>query len=93
MIGSSLIGAFDSRHTLKALMSLPLRGHMGCIRNRPLYPHSLFPTLVHSDSSLEGVNGNEGVNSAPEGLPLCIVFFLFNNHLKRAAPVRLKDLS
>ncbi len=58
-----------------------------------LYPHSLFPALVHSYSSLEGVNGNEGVNSAPEGLPLCIVFLLFNNHLKRAAPVRLKDLS
>ncbi len=31
----------------------------GCIRNHPLYPHSLFLTLVHSYSSLEGVNENE----------------------------------
>ncbi len=38
----------------------------GCIRNHPLYPHSLFLTLVHSYSSLEGVNENEWVNSDTE---------------------------
>ncbi len=31
----------------------------GFIRNHPLYPHSLLLTLVHSYSSLEGVNENE----------------------------------
>ncbi len=36
-----------------------LRHDCGFIRNRPLYPHSLFPTLVHSKSSLGGVNEND----------------------------------
>ncbi len=74
-----------------------LRHDCGCIRNRPLYPHSLLPTLVHSYSSLEGVNENEWVNSHTEwqvqDCHFCIVCLLFNNHLKQASPaVRLKDL-
>ncbi len=38
----------------------------GLYPKSPLYPHSLFPTLVHSYSSLEGVSENEWVNSDTE---------------------------
>ncbi len=58
-------------------------------------PRSLFPTLVHSYSSLEGVNENEWVNSDTKctGRPALLHSLLFNSNLKRAAPVRLNDLS
>ncbi len=46
-------------HTVSRDANSQARVHQGCIRNRPLYPHSLFPTLVHSYSSLEGVNENK----------------------------------
>jgi len=45
-----------------------------CPKYRPLYPHSLFPTLVHLYSSLEGVNENEfGHWVRRKGCRFCIV--------------------
>ncbi len=66
---------FNEKH-LKQIIS-------GCIRNRPLYSHSLSPTLVHSYSSLEGVNENKWVNSDTKCLRkdcrFCIVCLLIKN--------------
>ncbi len=76
----------------------PQRNDNGCIRNHPLYPHSLFPAyIVHSYSSLEGVNENEWVNPNTKCTRRTAAFAVclrFINHLRRAAPVvRLKDVS